>query len=76
MYFQSYKKKLGSIPLAKYPLHKCSKNTFAEEMVTIDINNFTIGLNLLTKYHLGRGNKQTFSMVEILRNSNEKNITR
>lgn len=52
MYLQCYKKELGSIPLAKYFL-KGSKRTFAEEMVTIDINHFATGLNLLTKYHLG-----------------------
>lgn len=76
MYFQCYKKELGSIPLAKYSFPKGSKRTFAEEMKTIDINHFATGLNLLTRYLLGGVKKQTLKTAEILRKSDDKNITR
>lgn len=56
MYFQCYKE-IRFHSIAKYPFHKCSKRTIAEEMVTTDMNHFPIGLNLLTKYHLGWRNR-------------------
>lgn len=71
MYFQCYKE-IRFHSIAKYPFHKCSKRTIAEEIVTTDMNHFPIGL--VNQIPLGL-KKQTFRIAEILRTSGDKNVT-